>query len=171
MAPEEKESPFSWRNVWVAVSVVAFCVTFPVFLWVVVRVTDVYTASASLPSQPTTTHSDLVTTVLAGLTVSVAMLALVVAGLAIWGYYAIRAEATRQAKDQAHRTTLKHMRSKAVSDILKSEARRLMAEESKKMEEGVALSSAFQFDPNAPTIGIGEDAAKVGKPLKEKDTQ
>ena len=148
--------------------VLASCALFPVFLWVIVRATNVYTASSSLLTQPSTTHSDLVVTVLAGLTVSVAMLALVIAALAVWGFYAIRTEATKQAKMQAHLTTVKHMKSKAVIDILKAEARRVVAEETKKMEESLAMSSAFQFDTKTGTMESGEDTAKVGKPLKEK---
>lgn len=64
----------------------------PTILWMAARIVPVFTPMATSP-----THSDVVTTVLAGLTISLAVLALMGAGLAIWGVQAIKTEAKRTA--------------------------------------------------------------------------
>ena len=77
----------------------------PTSLYVAARIASVF-----MPMAPAPSHSDLVTTVLAGLTISLAVLALMIAGLAIWGYHAIKAEAQKTATTAAKAAALRYVK-------------------------------------------------------------
>jgi hypothetical protein len=74
-------------------ALVIFCFAVPVLCWYAIRM-----AAGPQNGTPNPSYAELVTILLTGVTVSLAMLAIVIGSLAIWGYQGIRAEATALAK-------------------------------------------------------------------------
>lgn len=164
-----EDNPQGYRRkiIFQAITLIAVCVTVPIALWIAVRIASVFTPMAPSPS-----HSDVVTTVLAGLTISIAVLALMVAGLAIWGYHAIKAEARKTAIRAARVAAIKSVKSADVQNRLRKEARLLIAGEFAKWKEA---NSLFQLLPpqGQSTMKAGEQPPRTGKsvPKLKKEAQ
>jgi hypothetical protein len=98
-----------WKiRVWSIALIILCGAVVPIGLWIALRIASIFTPIAS-----NTTHSDTVTVVLAGLTISIAVLAVTVAGLAIWGYHAIKQEAGKTAAKSARQAAIKSVRNPA----------------------------------------------------------
>lgn len=121
----------------------------------------------SRPLLPNPLHSELVTTLLAGLTISIAVLAIVVAGLAIWGYQAIKAEARTIALEVAQKSAIEHLKGEDAQAKLRSDARTIIDQELAKLREGIEMA-ASQPRQETSTVEEGQDIERVGKPKPKR---
>jgi hypothetical protein len=118
-------------------ALVVFIVGIPIALWIGVRL---------LPPQPNAqvaTHSDLISTLLAGIAICLGALAIVIAGLAIWGYAAIKTEAGRIAKSCAMDAVEAHMTLPAQQKELSKLLKRMIETELKNFDIGMSMASAY----------------------------
>jgi hypothetical protein len=116
------------------------------------------------------TNSELVSVLLTGLTIILGVVALVIAGLALWGYHAIRDEAktiaTRTARAETRKRVVEYLASPTGSGIVENEVAKRFDE----LKEGLALAESYSKSGNNASI-INTDAdsgSKVGKPYRKK---
>ncbi len=140
------------------VAIVVFC--FFVALWIAARVASVFR-----PAPEGISRGELVTTVLAGLTISIAALAVVVAGLAIWGYHAIRREARGIARTAARRSAIKFVNSPKMQEQLRTEARTIIADEFEQWTESQRLAIS-QPPQESVMLEKSEEKERVGRPIR-----
>jgi hypothetical protein len=153
----------AWKIRAVYIAIIVLCGGLvPVGLWIAVRVTSLFT-----PAAPGFSNGEVVTILLAGLTVSIAVLALVVAGLAVWGYHAIQEEARKVARKHAHQSAINTVKSKEIQERLRAEARTIIGDEFAKWKESQELAASQPQQP-ASKLVTGTEGEKVGKPYKRK---
>src|SRR5690242_8136979 len=100
-------------------ALLAFSISAPVATWAFVRLVA---PGLSSPAAPQPSYSELIATLLTGVTVSLALLAMVIAVLAVWGYRAIRDEAKDLAKSsatsEAHAQVEAYLKSEHVTALM-----------------------------------------------------
>jgi hypothetical protein len=112
------------------------------------------------------TPIELIGVLLAGLTIVLGVLAIVIAGLAIWGYAAIKIEAKEAATSAARAAAVDHIESETVQNRLRQDSRKIIEEELKKLQEGEALAESQP----AQGMPLGESLLEpktVGKPYSK----
>jgi len=147
----------------IAVCVLCFAVI-PIALWIIVRFGLMLIPARIGESQ--ITPMELLATMLAGLTISIGILAVMIAGLALWGYREIKREARRIAIEAAKRAAVETVNSPKIKDILRAEARTVIEAERAERKYGEELASAQP--PQASTIETEASGEKVGRPRPRK---
>jgi hypothetical protein len=145
------------------IGLIIACLSVPFAIFIVLRF------SPSPVRVPEVTYADLTSTLLVGLTIVLGVVALMIAGLAIWGYHAIRDEGGRIATDEAKRASMQYLAGGEAQERLRSDANKIILAELAKIRESADLASAFQSTPIGGTIPIGEDKGNVGKPYPQKN--
>lgn len=149
----------TFTRIFKILALIVFCVGGTLVTWSLVRI-----ARGTGPvSSPGPSNADVIATVLAGLTVSVALLAIMIGFFAIWGYQTITSEARSLAKQLAQRGSDEYLRGSELGERIRA----LVAEELGKLTEGAKLSTSQPLDTKA-IIKEGESAEKVGEPYPEK---
>ena len=104
-----------------------FCLGFPLALWEWQRIIP-----GTLSDQPKVTYAELVTVLLTGLTVAIALFAAIAGVLAIWGYSNIKGEAATAAKSAVESTVKaavdKHLNDEALGATIRKELRPIVRE-------------------------------------------
>jgi hypothetical protein len=117
-----------------------FCIGSPIALWEVLRI---FPTSVPDPQQPT--HSELVTILLTGVTIVLAILAVFVAGLAVWGYESIKSEAgavaTRALEKTIADAVAKRVSESAITIQIREEIEKIVR--SAMEREGRSYPAAF----------------------------
>lgn len=108
------------------------------------------------------TPIELIGTVFAAVTIILGVLAIVIAVLAIWGYGAIKAEAKEAATSAAKTAAILHIESEDVQARLREESRRIIEEEVKKLQEGLAIAES-QPAQATPLVQTREESRRVGR--------
>jgi hypothetical protein len=158
------------RMVWKARSlffvVVAACIIVVALVFIGVRA---FFVSHALPEEAT--HSELINVVLSGLTISVAVLALVVAGIAIWGYHAIQDQSRKIAVKSARSSALKVLRGEDMIDLLRKEARVAIEDEFSKWKESQALANSQPAQQSAKIEAESGEKVAKRRPRREVNPQ
>ena len=146
---------------WTIITIGIICV-FVIGCWGSIRVIGTLTPA---PLEGTT-HGELLTTLLTGLGIAIAVLAIVIAAMAIFGYSAIRKEAKTLARKQSQTSAVQYLKSPEVKNLIRSEVQRIIKEELAETNEGLGMAAAF-------TAGIAggatmEEAAGPAKPLGKR---
>ena len=155
-------SPESIKALSLFIVVVTVCLGASAALAVLVRYAFVMAPAPLKSGESQVTPIELITTLLTGLTVSIAILALVIAALAIWGYHTIKTEARKIAGAAARRAAVETVKSPEIQKILKAEARAVIESQSAERSEGEGLAAAQP--PPAATMKTETESERVGKP-------
>ena len=116
--------------------------------------------SLALVENPGLTYAELVTIILTGITVVLAILAIFVAGLAIWGYESIKNEAGGVAKRAVEQTVAESVRSRVNDESVQA----MVKKELQRQLRRSVMDAAFLY-PQAFTKETGEaDAQPEAKP-------
>jgi len=127
----------------------------PIALWIGVRNMPAVQA-ASPPSA-----IELISTLFAAVTIILGVLAIIIAGLAIWGYAAIKDESQRAATTAAHAAVGSYLQGVEIQNQMRAESRKIIDDEIKKVREGLALGES---QPQSTGEGPApDDAQSVGE--------
>jgi len=100
------------------------------------------------------THSELISTLFTGAALILGMLAIVIAGLAIWGYVAIKKEASQIATSSAKREIERYMKRSGthqeISEIIEKLAAPVLAD----LQAAAQMPTAYQQDDKEPEITV-----------------
>jgi hypothetical protein len=133
--------------------------------------TRVISAKLSTPVAPNVTYAELIAALLTGLAISLGILGVVIAGLALWGYRAIRDEAKgisiKIARSETRKRVSEYLRSFEGAAIVESEVAKRVDE----LKEGLAIGNSYSKPTPEQSIieGRQEDQeSKVGRPYHKK---
>jgi hypothetical protein len=127
--------------------------------------------SVSGAPSPIVTYPELIAALLTGLAISLGILGVVIAGLALWGYRAIRDEARgisiRIASRETRRRVIEYLRSTEGAAVVENE----VAKRVEDLKEGLAIGNSYsKLAPEQSIVESGEEdrKSKVGKPYQKK---
>jgi hypothetical protein len=136
------------------------------FIWIV---TKLVAPELSIPGVkvPTISYVELIAVLLTGMALSLGILGIVIAGLALWGYKAIRDEsraiASRVSRQETSKRVIEYLRSTTGSKLVETEVARRFEE----LKDGLAIAEAYSpSKSNVPKIETGAEGSRVGKPYK-----
>jgi hypothetical protein len=119
---------------------------------------------------PIVTYPELIAALLTGLAISLGILGVVIAGLALWGYRAIRDEASaislKIARSETRKLVSKYLKSAEGMEIVENEVAKRIDD----VKVGLALGNSYsKLVPDPSIIGSGpeDQKSKVGKPYKK----
>src|SRR5579871_5451301 len=138
------------------IALIVFIVAVPVALLIGVR------SMPAVHEIPPPTAVELIGILFAGVTIILGVLAIIIAVLAIWGYAAIKIEAQAAATSTAKKAAVDHIESEALQNRLRDESRKIIEEELKKMQEGLAFAES-QPAQGIPSVESPQESQKVGK--------
>jgi hypothetical protein len=142
------------------IALVIACLSVPLAIFIVLKYVPVSIRV------PTVTNADLMSTILAALTIILGIVAVIIAGLAIWGYHAIKEESGNIAREEAQKTVTEYFSGIEVQARLRDEVGRIASEEAAKALESLDLSSAFQLPQIGGTMPVGSEEKEkpIGRP-------
>jgi hypothetical protein len=127
--------------------------------------------STSGLASPSITYPELIAVLLTGLAVSLGILGVIIAGLALWGYRAIRDESkeisAKIARSETRKRVSEYLRSPAGAEIVENEVARRFDE----LKEGLAIGNSYSklaSDSSILESGLEDHKSKVGKPYQKK---
>lgn len=141
--------------------------------WVLWMLTKLISAKLATPGMavPVVTYPELIAALLTGLAISLGILGVVIAGLALWGYRAIRDEAKeisiKIARSETRKRVSEYLRSPEGAEIVEKE----VAERVDQLKEGLAIGNSYaKLASDGSTIesGLEDRKSKVGKPYHKK---
>jgi hypothetical protein len=140
-----------------------FCLGFPLALWEWHRIVP-----GSIVDSPKVTYAELVTIILTGLTVALALFASIAGVLAIWGYSNIKTEAAAAAHgavEASVKTAVgKHLNDEALGATIRRELRPLVREVIREEMPPDLIAGLYPAAfPQAP-----EEAAVPTEPIAEQ---
>lgn len=133
-------------------------------IWVSIRL---LAPELSLPgTAPHISFAELAAVLLTGLALALAILGLLIAVLAIWGYKAIRDESRTIAKNTAQREAqdqiVQYLNSPAGVNLVQNEVAKRLDD----LKEGLALAQSYSQSQAKDAIIVPDtDKERVGKPL------
>lgn len=120
---------------------------------------------------PVVTYAELIAALLTGLAISLGILGVVIAGLALWGYRAIRDEAKgismKIARSETRKRVSEYLRSDEGVEIVENEVAKRVDE----LKDGLAIGNSYSKLAQDPSIIKSEpedQKSKVGKPYHKK---
>jgi hypothetical protein len=157
-----------WKGIFKGV---ALCALILCAVWTIWIVTKLVSPELSLPgvgvTAPRITYAELIAVLLTGLAVSLGLLGLVVAGLALWGYRAIRDEAkaiaSRVARSETRKRVLEYLRTAEGMEIVESEVAKRFDE----LKEGLALAGSQPSGKTSTLETSGNPSPRVGRPYRK----
>jgi hypothetical protein len=157
-----------WKAAGRGVFLFAACAVLGWCIWIV---TKLVSPELSIPGAqaPTVSYAELIGVLLTGLAISLGLLGIVIAGLALWGYKAIRDEsraiASRVARQETSKRVIEYLRSPAGSKLVENE----VAKRFEELKEGLAIAEAYSpSESKVSKIESGAESSKVGKPYRGK---
>jgi hypothetical protein len=134
-----------------------FCALTPVGAWIGVRFASILTPAKDWSFS----SGELVTTLLAGLTISIAVLASVIGLAAIWGYHAIKDEARETARTEITR----YLAGNEVDSKIRDLVAPIIADEVVRATQSLELAKPI----DAPAILESvKETETVGKPYEQE---
>jgi type IV secretory pathway VirB2 component (pilin) len=125
--------------------------------------------SAPSGGTPHVSFAELIAVLLTGLAISLAILGVIIAGLAIWGYRAIREEskaiAIKTVRIEAWKQIIRYLSSEEGAKTVETEVTKRFDE----LKEGFDLAQSYSQSESKGSIISGEDQkARVGKPYRKE---
>ena len=136
------------NRVLVVLKIAAFLVLVvggPLAIWFTGRLTP----SPLEFQQPT--HSELIATLFTGAALMLGILAIIIAGLAIWGYVAIKKEATQIATSSAKREIERYMKRSATHHEMREIIEKLAAPILADLQAAAQMPTAYQDEMKSET--------------------
>jgi len=125
-------------------------------------------------ASPLVTYPELIAALLTGLAISLGILGVVIACLALWGYQTIRDESkeisAKIARSETRKRVSEYLRSPVGAEIVENEVAKRFDE----LKEGLALGNSYsKSTPERSIVEGGQDdqKSKVGKPYHQKGGQ
>ena len=141
-----------------------FCLGVPLALWEGYRIVP-----GALADQPKVTYGELVTILLTGLTVALALFAVIAGLLAIWGYSNIKDEAASAAKAAVESSVKaavdRHLNDEALGATIRKELRPIaqsVIREELPSDFSALYATAF---PQAPEVGHETASERIAEEL------
>jgi hypothetical protein len=119
-----------------SIALIVFLVGFPVLLWELAPLTH----PRPLIESPTT--ADVLTVMFGAATVVLAVLAVLIGTIAIWGYHTIRDEAIKASRDRARAEVKKFISSEEIKRQIIAESRPILETEVERYMAGIEFSQS-----------------------------
>ena len=159
-----------WKFIRQGVLGFAACYLVAYSLWMLTKFASAKLSSPGVPA-PIVTYPELIAALLTGLAISLGLLGIVIAGLALWGYRATREEAkgisVKIARGETRKRVSEYLRSAEGAELVGNEVAKRVDE----LKEGLAIGNSYsKLAPDQSIIEGGVEApeSKVGKPYHKK---
>ncbi|MBZ5586079.1 MAG: hypothetical protein LAQ30_28590 [Acidobacteriia bacterium] len=152
---------------WKISALVIFCILDPLATWAVVR----FALTLDAEGKWGFSNGEVVTVLLTGLTISIAMMAVVIGLIAIWGYHAIKDEAREIARGKAKEEVNAYLAGNEVKALLVPIVTEAVASAVSSLQlasPGANLGTETAID-NAPIIESGEEHGKFDQYPNEEN--
>jgi hypothetical protein len=149
-----------------------FCLGFPLAVWECYRLIP-----GAQANQPNATYADLVMVLFAGLTVALALFAVIAGLLAIWGYSNIKQEAATAANaavESSIKTAVdRHLNDEALGATIRKELRPIVRDVIREEMPRDHLASPLYATafPQAPEISGETESARIAEELPSEDDE